>query len=263
MNTFTELSDYFASLYLKGINLTDSQKAWYIAKSAMLREDMTREYPSYPEEAFAASQDGYWYAREMKSLHETGHITNVTYDRGLLVSTAWDLGQADKMAIWFFQITKAGEVNLIDYFAKSNTDLALCASILSAKGYAYDKHLWPFDANARDRAGITFVQQAAGLALRGIVLENHDLKDGIRLVRTTLPKCWFDQNKCKEGIQALENYKKKWSPSLGGWTSEPVHDDASHGADAFRYLSAGLGKIRGSGNDLSNDAKALRNFWGG
>lgn len=259
----TDLLAYFDALYLKGIHLTDGQKAWYTAKAGMLREDMTREYPSYPEEAFAASQEGYWYAKEMKELHEKGQVKNIAYDRGLLVHTAWDLGQADKMAIWFFQVDKSGEINVIDYFAKSNTDLTLCLSILQAKGYTYDKHIWPFDANARDRAGITFVQQAAKLGLRGIVLENHDLKDGIRLVRTTLSKCWFDQVKCKEGIQALENYKKRWSPQLGGWTSEPVHDDASHGADAFRYLCAGLAKIKGSGSDLSNDAKALRAFWGG
>ncbi len=257
-----DLVEYFDKLYLRGIHLTDGQKAWYEAKTGILREDMTREYPSYPEEAFSASQEGYWYAREMKALHETGHICNVSYDRGLLVNTAWDLGQADKMAIWFFQITKSGEINLIDYFCKNNTDLAMCMTILTSKGYAYDKHMWPFDANARDRAGITFVQQASKLNLKGLVLEQHSLSDGIRLVRSMLGKCWFDQNKCKEGIQSLENYKKKWSPSLGGWLADPVHDDASHGADAFRYLCAGFNKIKGSG-DLSNDAKALKAYFGG
>jgi hypothetical protein len=259
----SDLNEYFDKLYLRGIHLSDGQKAWYKAKQQMLREDMTREYPSYPEEAFAASQDGYWYAREMKNLHETNHIANISYDRALPVHTSWDLGQADKMCIWFFQINRAEEINLIDYFGKNNTDLASCLSILNSKGYTYDTHLWPFDANARDRAGITFVMQAAEMNLHGIVLENHDLKDGIRLVRTTLSKCWFDQTKCKEGIQALENYKKRWSPQLGGWTSEPVHDDASHGADSFRYLCAGLKKIRGTSADLTNDAKALRSYWGG
>lgn len=256
-------TEYFASLSLKGIPLTQGQKDWYIAKQNMLREDMTREYPSFPEEAFAASQEGYWYAKEMKALHDDRQITNVPYDRGLLVHTAWDLGQADKMAIWFFQLPKSGNIDVIDYFAKSNHDIALCLSILNSKGYTYDKHIWPFDANSRSAAGITFVQQAAKLNLRGLVLEHHDVKDGIRLVRSTLSKCYFDQNKCKEGIQALENYKKRWSPQLGGWTSEPVHDDASHGADAFRYLCAGLAKVKASIGDLSNDAKALRAFWGG
>jgi hypothetical protein len=257
------LEEYFDKLFLRGIHLSQGQKEWYAAKNNLLREDMTREYPSFPEEAFSASQDGYWYAREMKKLHELGQITDISYDRALPVYTSWDLGQADKMAIWFFQIDRSGQINIIDYFAKANTDLALCLNILNAKGYAFDTHIWPQDANARDRAGITFVQQAADMNLRGFVLEQHSLADGIRLVRSTLSKCWFDQKKCKEGIQALENYKKKWSPSLGGWTSDPVHDDASHGADAFRYLCAGFGKIKGSSNDFKNDAKALRAYFGG
>ncbi len=256
------LDEYFDSLYVKGILLTAGQKAWYQAKYDLLKEDMTREYPSYPEEAFAASQEGYWYATQMKQLYEDGHMLNVSYDRMVPVHTAWDLGQADKMAIWFFQFNRAGEIMVIDYWEKSNTDLHLIMAILQAKGYNYGQHIWPQDARARDRAGITFEKQALGLNLRGLVLEQHDLQDGIRLVRTILPRCWFDLNKCKEGIKALENYKKKWSPSLGGWSADPAHDQASHGADAFRYLCSGLEKIRAGSSSLDGDAKALRKYFG-
>lgn len=256
------LDEYFDSLHLRGIVLTQGQKEWYRAKYELLREDMTREYPSYPEEAFAASQEGYWYASVMKQLYEDKHIMNVSWDRMVPVHTAWDLGQADKMAIWFFQINRIGEIMIIDYWEKSSTDLHLIVSILQAKGYTYGQHIWPQDARARDRAGITFEKQALGLNIRGLVLEPHGLQDGIRLVRATLPRCWFDQTKCKEGIQALENYKKKWSPTLGGWSSEPAHDNASHGADAFRYLCSGLDKIKAGSNGLESDAKALRKFFG-
>jgi len=258
-----ELKEYFDKLYLRGISITDQQKYWYIKKWKYLREDMTREFPSFSEEAFSASQEGYWYASQMRQLHQEGHITNVSYDRALPVYTAWDLGQRDKTAIWFFQINRAGEIMIFDYFEKNNVDLASLVSILQTKGYTYGQHIWPLDASARDRAGITFVQQAASFNVRGLVLEQHAFPDGVRLVRSTLPKCWFDQKRCKEGISALENYKKKWSPSLGGWSSEPLHDESSHGADAFRYLCAGLAKIRASSSSLEGDAKALRAFWGG
>jgi hypothetical protein len=256
------LEEYFDALFLRGIVLTEGQKRWYIAKQDLLKEDMTREYPSYPEEAFAASQEGYWYASQMKDLHQDGHILNLSYDRAVPVHTAWDLGQADKMAIWFFQINRVGEIMIIDYWEKSNTDLHLISAIMQSKGYTFGTHIWPQDARARDRAGITFEKQALSLNLRGMVLEQHNLSDGIRLVRSTLPKCWFDQTKCKDGIKCLENYKKRWSPSLGGWTSEPVHDDASHGADAFRYLCSGFDKIRASTGGLQGEAKALRAYFG-
>jgi len=257
------LEEYFAKIHLEGIKLTENQKWWYAKKYELLKEDTLREYPTTPEEAFQASQEGYWYARQMKELSDLGHITNVSYDKALPVHTAWDLGQADFMAIWFFQINRSGDINIIDYFEKRDCPIDQIASILQAKKYTYGEHIWPHDANARDRAGITFVSQAREFGLSGIVLEQHEVKDGINLVRATLSRCWFDAKNCHRGLIALESYKKRWSSAIGGFSSEPAHDDASHGADSFRYLAAGLTKIEASIGSLNNDLKALRAYWGG
>lgn len=258
----THLEEYFAKLSLEGIELTLGQKYWYCKKYEIQQEDMLREFPSYPAEAFQASQEANWYAMQMKELWDTGHMTNVSYDRALPVYTAWDLGQADFTAIWFFQITRSGDINVIDYFQGRDKPLDQLTQILHSRKYTYGTCIWPFDANARDRAGITFVSQARNFGWNGIVLEQHGLRDGINLVRSTIGRCWFDQNKCKEGIACLENYKKKWSPVIGGWTSEPLHDEYSHGADAFRYLCSGLSKLQGGQSSLASDYKALRSFWG-
>lgn len=257
-----QLKEYFDKVYLRGIKLSEQQKWWYSKKYETQKEDMQREYPSFSDEAFAASQDGYWYASQMRDLHEAGHITNISYDRALTVHTAWDLGQADYQIIIFFQVTRSGEINIFDYLKKRNLDLNQTAAVLQQKGYTYGTHLWPHDANSRDRAGITFKRQASDLNLNGIVLEIHDLKDGIRLTKSVLGKCWFDKNKCKELILDLENYKKKWSSSIGGWTSEELHDDASHGAAAMRYLASGLTKVTGNSN-IKNDYDAARKYFGG
>ena len=253
--------EYFAKLSLEGIKLTDPQKWWYVNKLKTQKDDMTREFPSTPDEAFAASQDGYWYAAYLKELYDTGHVCNIAYDKAIPVHTAWDLGQADHMAIWFFQINRSSDINLIDFWQKTNCPLNQVAMLLKDKGYNYGYHLWPHDANARDRAGITFVQQARPLGITGIVLEPHGLMDGINLVKTTLSKCWFDRNKCAPGLKCLENYQKKWNNTFGGWSSEPVHNENSHAADAFRYLCAGINKIAGQGS-MASDYKALQKFWG-
>ena len=262
VNIPTHLVEYFSSLELKGVKLRDPQKWWYTKKYDVQQEDMLREFPSLPEEAFQASQEGNWYAIQMKELWDTGHITNVSYDKAIPVYTAWDLGQADHTAIWFFQLTRTGDVNFIDYFQGRDKPLDQLTTILHSKKYVYGQCIWPPDANARDRAGITFVSQARNFGWNGIVLEPHGLRDGINLSRATLGRCWFDQNKCKDGIIALENYKKKWSSIIGGWSSEPLHDEYSHGADAFRYFCAGLPKLSGMSGSLQGDYKALRAFWG-
>lgn len=257
----TDLSEYFDKLELDGIKLTDGQKRWYSKKYEVLQEDMLREYPSTPHEAFQASQIGNWYASQIKDLRDCGHITTINYDKSNLVHTAWDLGQADYTAIWFFQVNRVGEIMIIDFFQRSDTPLVDIARMLKEKNYNYGTHIWPKDARSRDRAGITFEMQASELNLHGIVLEQHGLLDGINLVRTSFNKMWFDQEKCKEGIQALENYKKKWNAQLGGFTSQPLHDSASHAADAIRYLCAGVPLITDSGT-VESDFQAMRSYWG-
>jgi hypothetical protein len=258
----SDLKDYFAKLALDDIILTDPQKWWYAQKWKTQKEDIFREFPSTPDEAFSASQEGYWYASCIKELYDSGHVTNVSYDRAIPVHTAWDLGQADEMALWFFQINRSGDINIIDFWQKNNTRLDQLAIMLKEKGYNYGSHIWPHDANARDRAGITFVQQARPLGISGMVLEPHGLIQGINLVKTTLSKCWFDRTKCAEGLRLLENYKKRWASSFGGWTSEPVHDSCSHCADAFRYLCAGVNKLAGKSMSTEPDLAILRKFWG-
>jgi hypothetical protein len=258
----SDLKSYFDKLALEGINLTDPQKWWYANKYKIQKDDMLREFPSTPDEAFASSQEGYWYSSYIKDLYDSGRVCNISYDRALPVHTAWDLGQRDKTAIWFFQVNRSDDINIIDFWQKENTSLDQISIMLKDKGYNYGTHLWPFDANARDRGGITFVDQARPLGLRGVIIEPHTLLQGTNLVKTTLSKCWFDKKRCQEGLNMLENYKKKWSSSFGGWTSDPVHDSCSHASDAFRYLCAGIKKVVSASGSVENDFNALRKFWG-
>ena len=61
--------------------------------------------------------------------------------------------------------------------------------------------------------------------------------DGIQLARELLPRCVFDEQQCEQGIIALESYRNEWNDKLGCWRDSPLHEWASHGADAFRYLA--------------------------
>jgi hypothetical protein len=40
-----------------------------------------------------------------------------------------------------------------------------------------------------------------------------------------------------QGLKCLRNYRKEWNDEAGCWRDRPKHDWASHGADAYRYLS--------------------------
>jgi phage terminase large subunit len=51
---------------------------------------------------------------------------------------------------------------------------------------------------------------------------------------------WFDADKCTDGLNHLRRYRYDVDPETGQFSKEPLHDDASHAADAFRYLAVAL-----------------------
>ena len=60
------------------------------------------------------------------------------------------------------------------------------------------------------------------------------IDDGIRKARSTLNKCKFDKDTCRQGLRCLENYHREWDEVRKVFKQKPEHNWASHGADAFR-----------------------------
>jgi phage terminase large subunit len=69
------------------------------------------------------------------------------------------------------------------------------------------------------------------------VLPRYNQDDTINAGKMALNKCWFDAEKCKRGIEALENYQRLWDEKNEIWSSKPLHNWASHGSDAFRMFA--------------------------
>ena len=68
---------------------------------------------------------------------------------------------------------------------------------------------------------------------------------GIEQARVTLPFCYFDETKCKRLIKCLELYQKKFNKQMEVYLDEPLHNQWSHAADAFRYLSLARAQLKG------------------
>ena len=145
---------------------------------------------------------------------------------------------ADKTAIWFVQ-QKGSAFHIIDYLENSGESLEYYASALQDKGYLYDTHYLPHDANVRELGtGVSRVETAQSLGLRTSIVPKLSVQDGINAVRMILARCWFDHTKCKDGLDALRQYR--WdSNDRGDLKNKPVHDWTSHSADAFRYFAVG------------------------
>jgi hypothetical protein len=229
------LEKYFRDLVGEGVELSDGQKAWYAKKAETQRDDMRREFPSTPREAFEAAVEGAYYADQFVKAELDGRIGRVPYESDLKVETWWDLGIDDDMAIWFVQRFRR-EIRVIDYYAKSGEGLAHYAKVLSEKPYTYSRHIGPHDIVVRELGtGKTRREVSEGLGIKPwTVAPKLEVADGIEAVRNLLGRCWFDATKCAEGLKTLRNYRKDWDETRGVWLSRPRHDWASHGADAFR-----------------------------
>ena len=89
-------------------------------------------------------------------------------------------------------------------------------------------------------AGGTRLEYMSSLGLRMTVVPQKSVADGLQNVRTLLPRCWFDADKCKKGIESLINYKRKWNKKTNAFSETPLHDEFSDDADAFRTLANGV-----------------------
>jgi hypothetical protein len=237
--------DYFLKLKSQGIELTDEQKYWYALKAPSLHENMLREYPSTPDEAWEQSVEGYYYAKYLQQARLEHRICHVPYDDNLKVHSAWDLGRSDYNAIWLFQVY-GKEVRLLEYIEGNDESMAYWIRLVLKKSYDYGVHLAPHDIKVKEYStNHSRISVARNLGMNFIPVPRVEVISGIDAVRNLFPRLWIDKDKCKLGIQRLENYRKKWNKSLGCWGDTDVSDDSTHGSDSLRYLALGLHFITG------------------
>jgi len=226
---------YFDGLEQKeGIKLSTVQKSWYAKKEAILGEDMMREHPSTPDEAFHTSIEGAYFKRQFDRIYQDQRITVVPFDDALPVYTSWDLGMSDTTCIWFFQRDRE-MYRFFDYYENSGEGLPHYIKILREKPYRYDRHYGPHDLAVRDWSAGNKTRQQIALekGLRFTVVKRTAKEDQIESARQILAKSVFDESKCSDGIKALESYRKEWDDHKGCWKDHPLHDWASHPADSF------------------------------
>ncbi len=199
------------------------------------RELTEREYAQEMECDFTAAIVGAFYGREMQDAIDEQRVTGVPYDKTHKVITAWDIGIRDSTAIWFIQHV-GSEIHVIDYEEYTNFGLPEIIKHLDSKPYAYQQHIGPHDLKVRELGtGLTRLHQARQLGVNFTIAPKQEVIDGIEAVRGVLSRCWFDQTRCEQGINALTLYRNELDEKRGIF--KPIHDWTSHAADALRYYA--------------------------
>lgn len=270
------MTAYFRKLEAElKITIDRNQRAWYAKKAETLGKKMKQEYPATPKEAFEQAIEGAVYGDQMTWLREHGRLGRVPLDITHPVNTFWDFGLNDSNAIWFHQ--QVGLQHRWFYYIEgSGKDLThwwreACEKHRLAHGYSWGKHYLPHDADAEILGEVVTTKHRIleKLGMRNIVVVPRvaTIGQGIELTRTALRgNHWFDDHRPDQeagedmgagnGIRCLDGYQFTWDEKRGVWSAEPLHNWASHGADAWRQFAQGY---QGSGEARSESLTKFKN----
>lgn len=199
------------------------------------RQQLTDEqYRQEFECSFDAAIVGAYYARDIEEAEKDDRIGRVPYDKAADVYAAWDLGIGDSMAIWVFQII-GREWRWINYYENSGFGLDHYVDWIKGLPHAVHEHFLPHDAEARElQTGKNRVEFLEGRGFSCSVVPRGNVDDGINAARAKFNRFWFDEKKCARGLECLRMYRSEYDQKHLTLKARPLHDWASHCADAFR-----------------------------
>lgn len=226
---------------------------WFPDVLAKERDDLKRRDPIAYENVWEGkcrpSVEGAIYQHEIAALGK--RVCNVPYDPMLRVHAVWDLGWNDKTSIIMVQ-RHLSEVRIVDYIEDSYRTLADYVADLKNKPYAWGTDWLPHDGQSKSiQTGSSAEEILKKLGRKVSIVPKLDPEMGIKRARLVFPRCYFDKDRTTRLRECLKRYRRA-IPVNTGEPGAPLHDEFSHGADAFRYMCLSVDKM---GNEDSFNKK--------
>jgi phage terminase large subunit len=138
----------------------------------------------------------------------------------------------------------AAEVRIIGYIEDSHRTLAsyIADAERPALNNVWPGVVWgtdwiPHDGASRDiKTGKSSEEVLRALGRKVRVIPRGDVEEGIKAARMMFPRVYFDEEKATALVNRLKRYRRA-IPTSTGEPGQPIHDENSHGADAFRGLA--------------------------
>jgi phage terminase large subunit len=233
---------YFASLLtIDNTLLHDSSFIENKRSEGMPEDFIQQEYYC----SFTMGAQGSYYGKLIQQARDEDRLTNLTIHSDLPCHTAWDIGIGDSTAIFIFQCLPNGKINVLHYYENNNEGLDHYLRYIDrwkekAKAI-WGTHYVPHDMQNREfTTGVDRLTTARQMGYNMQIVPRKPIDEGIQAVRSLLPHCSFNFAQCEKGIKCLDFYRKKYNEGLKVYYDEPLHDQYSHGADAFRMLAIGV-----------------------
>lgn len=217
---------------------------WFPAVLRQEKDDLqardTDAYLNVWEGQCRSALEGAIYARELALASTEQRITRVPYDPIKPVDIFADLGWSDCTSLFFVQ--RVGfEYRFLESYQNSQQPWIHYLTTIQSRGYVVGTVWLPHDARAKSLAtGRTIHEITMAAGFRTEIVPNISVEDGINALRTIFKDCWFDADKCSDGLQALRRYRYDVDPDTKQFSRKPLHDESSHYADAARYMAVAM-----------------------
>lgn len=193
--------------------------------------------------SFDAANLGAILARSLSISERNGYISDdVTFDEyGAPIEISCDLGRRDTATWWFWQPVMGG-YKIIDCLSGYGIDAEEWAVRLHDRMKRYDGKLgrvWlPHDAKAKT---FSAKHSAAEIFLRDFgsahvaMVPRSSIADRVNAARVIVPRVKFHRTNCEVGLDGLRAWAYEYDAEKKMFSSDPLHDWASHYGDGFSY----------------------------
>ena len=200
------------------------------------------DYANIWEGECKAAVDGAIYSNEIREAQEGNRITTVPYDPMMKVHVVMDLGWNDSMSVILCQ-KGISDLRIIGYIEDDHRTLDSYSAQLKNLSYNWGTMFLPHDGQSKDfKHGISAEEIMKKLGWDIRIVPKADIESGIKLARMNFHRIYFDKS-AQRLVECLKNYRR----SINSATNEPgapLHDEYSHGADAFRYLCTSIESMK-------------------
>lgn len=221
-------------------NINWNDNPWRSKVLDAARERMEKESPEDFKHIYGGSPrttvEGAIFRPEIEDLYkEPRRVRNVPYDPMLKVHTVWDLGWNDATAVLFVQRLHS-EIRIFNYWEGSFRKISDWVADLKELRYNWGIDWLPHDgANTRIEVGQSVQKIMQQLGRNAQIVPVMPVEQSIKLARMVFPRCYFDEANTAELLNRLKRYRRRLNQMTQTFEA-PLHDDASHGSDGFRYM---------------------------
>jgi phage terminase large subunit len=198
--------------------------------------------------SFEAANLGAILARQLGINERNGLISDeIDFDPyGAQLEITADIGHRDSSTWWFWQ-PRLGGYAIVDYDGGWGIDAdewcyrlqERIGKYMRSDGKSALGHIWlPHDARAKTfaakRSAVEIFAEHFGADKIRITPQSR-IADRVNAARVLTPRVSFNASKCERGLDGLRAWQYEYKEDVKIFSSEPLHDWASHDGDGYSY----------------------------